>query len=385
MSYHFNAGRNRTSIKDDEAYDDPEVLLGVEIPLMVLATIAVGLRVYSRIAVKRKLAADDILIVCGLTCAFGRTVISCMSANDGWGFDVDGPQTRDELPYYRHIFERRIAYIFAVTLIRFSVLAYYLRIFPPGIGSLRIFSWTLLVGAFFQFVAVFTILLVFCREIPKLWQEDFLAFNGSKCFSSPIYSFSAAIGDSVLDSLIFALPIPYVWRLVKIRTAQRIGLVIIFALGFTVCIVALLQIPFIKRRAENSTYFGGVINLLVAIQLSFAIIAASLPDLRAFIARSTPELSPLHHRSFAISGSRPHRDLENASPEFSPEAGRNAFDTKRRSRTPDWMRSTLPESLLSTRRAQVSILDIKPEQSNYESIKVAVNEDVRKGESNVVI
>jgi hypothetical protein len=42
------------------------VLRAVEIPLIVLAIATVALRIYSRLAVKRKFAVDDILIVLGL-------------------------------------------------------------------------------------------------------------------------------------------------------------------------------------------------------------------------------------------------------------------------------------------------------------------------------
>lgn len=41
------------------------IALAVEIPLMTLALATVVLRVYSRLAIKRKLAADDILILLG--------------------------------------------------------------------------------------------------------------------------------------------------------------------------------------------------------------------------------------------------------------------------------------------------------------------------------
>lgn len=48
----------------------PIAMRTVEIPLMVLAAFTVCLRVYSRLAVKRKLAVDDILIVLALVCPF---------------------------------------------------------------------------------------------------------------------------------------------------------------------------------------------------------------------------------------------------------------------------------------------------------------------------
>ena len=187
------------------------------------------------------------------------------------------------------------------------------------------------------------------REIGKLWSSEWMAFAGSHCFSSARYSYSAAIGDSVLDSLIFALPIPYVWRLTRLRTRQRLGLIVVFALGVVVCVVALLQIPFIKKREESTAYFGRAINMLIAIQLSLAIIAASLPDLRALIARSFPNFSPLHHRSLNTNHRPGARDTEagppddDGTPHTLPEQKRSIF------RKPDWMRSEIPASLLSTR------------------------------------
>jgi heme/copper-type cytochrome/quinol oxidase subunit 4 len=171
-----------------------------------------------------------------------------------------------------------------------------------------------------------------------------------------VYSYSAAIGDSVVDSMIFALPIPYVWRLSKLRLRQRLGLMLIFGLGFIVCVVALLQIPFMKRREGDTRYFGSAVNMLIAIQITFAVVAASLPDLRALVARNFPNFSPLHHRSLITAGqahdSRNYRgrvdayDVEHD--EEMAETPRVAFEGKRVSRKPDWLRDSIPASLMST-------------------------------------
>ncbi|KAL1798620.1 hypothetical protein ACET3X_002657 [Alternaria dauci] len=338
------------------ASKDVKIALAVEVPLMVLAVSTVILRVYSRLAIKRKIAPDDILIMLGTAAAVARTVISCMSADDSWSYDRKGPDRVSEIPFYQHIFERRVAYIFAVTFTRFSVLAYYLRIFPPGVVSLRRCCYILLFLALAHFIEVLTVLIVLCEDISKLWTRNWLDFTGSQCFSSAIYSYSAAIGDSIVDSLIFALPIPYVWQLSKLRIRQRLGLVLIFGLGFTVCIVALLQIPFIKRREGNMRYFGSAINILIAIQISFAIIAASLPDLRALIARSFAKFSPLHHRSLATACSgndeahpAGRNDIEHGVPNSDVVGGPCApSESKRLFRKPDWMRNSIPQSLMST-------------------------------------
>lgn len=163
-------------------------------------------------------------------------------------------------------------------------------------------------------ILVLTILIYQCRDIGKLWTKEWCHFSGPRCFSSAVYSYSAAIGDSVIDSMIFVLPTPYVWRLSRLAVRQRVELTLIFSLGLCVCIVALLQIPFIKRREGSVTYFGGTVNLLIAIQISLAIVAASLPDLRgrAFVARSFPKFSSVRHRSLVIAAE--HCNSERARP-----------------------------------------------------------------------
>lgn len=78
------------NVEAGDATNGFKTALSVEVPLMVLAISTVLLRVYSRLAIKKKLAADDILILLGTGAAFARTVISCMSAEDNWGYDRKG-------------------------------------------------------------------------------------------------------------------------------------------------------------------------------------------------------------------------------------------------------------------------------------------------------
>ncbi|KAF1965335.1 hypothetical protein BU23DRAFT_489737 [Bimuria novae-zelandiae CBS 107.79] len=339
------------AVAQGDATSDDKAMMGVEIPLVVLAFATVVLRVYSRLGIKRKLALDDILIICAVICALARTVISCLSAGHTFGFDRDGPDAKAQVPFYRYIFERRIAYILAIVFTRLSILTYYLRIFPPQIATLRILTILLIVLALAHSIGVLTVLSVLCRTIDCLWTSKWLDFNEGQCFSSPIYSYTAAIGDAIVDTLIFALPIPYVWRLSKLRARQRVGLVVVFGLGFLVCVVALCEIPFIQRRVDNNSYFGGSINLLIAIQICLAIIAASLPDLRGLIARSFPNFSPLHHRNLNTrrgGAGGVERDAEQGERGQAGIEQMGVFERQRALRKPDWLRESLPDSLMGT-------------------------------------
>ncbi|KAJ4990526.1 integral membrane protein [Stagonosporopsis vannaccii] len=264
------------------------VAFAVEIPLIVLALAAVLLRLWSRWATKGIFAPDDALIALGTGCAIARTVVSCISADDLLGYDrkgVPSPDQPHEVLYYQHIFERRIFYLFSVTLIRLSILASYLRVFPPVLLPLRRSCYLLFLLTICLFVAVLSVLIASCSDIYKLWTPHWRSFTGSTCFSSPAYSYTAAVGDCVLDLCIFTLPVPFVLSLSQVGMRQRFTLVVVFALGVVVCGVALVQVPFIMRREKQGTYFGPAINMLVAIQIAIAIVAASLPDLRALVRR----------------------------------------------------------------------------------------------------
>ena len=160
-----------------------------------------------------------------------------------------------------------------------------------------------------------------------------------------MYSYSAAIGDSVVDSLIFALPLPYVWQLSKLGVRKRLGLVLVFGLGFVVCVVALLQIPVLRRREEDREYFGGKVNVLVAVQICFGIVAASLPDLRGCIARGCFGRAGWA-RGGEGSGSGGRAEVGDVERGLSDEGDMSG--AKKRHRKPDWMRSGIPASLMST-------------------------------------
>jgi hypothetical protein len=62
---HAAVARSGINVEFGFASGGYRTALAVEIPLMVLALATVALRLYSRLAIKRKLAADDILIILG--------------------------------------------------------------------------------------------------------------------------------------------------------------------------------------------------------------------------------------------------------------------------------------------------------------------------------
>ena len=68
-------------------------------------------------------------------------------------------------------------------------------------------------------------------DIDDLYRKDLAGFDNPKCAFNSAFTYSAAIGDAVIDAVIYILPIPYIWGLRQIRLEQRIGLVLVFGMG----------------------------------------------------------------------------------------------------------------------------------------------------------
>lgn len=67
-SFPTNTTQPIAHVDAEDATTSFKTALAVEVPLMVLAIATMTLRVYSRLAIKRKLAPDDILILLGTVC-----------------------------------------------------------------------------------------------------------------------------------------------------------------------------------------------------------------------------------------------------------------------------------------------------------------------------
>jgi hypothetical protein len=65
LEVHAAVAQPMVQVNASDSVSGSITVFAVEIPLMVLALATVALRVYSRLAIKRKLATDDVLIMLG--------------------------------------------------------------------------------------------------------------------------------------------------------------------------------------------------------------------------------------------------------------------------------------------------------------------------------
>jgi hypothetical protein len=197
----------------DGHWQKPSVMLvSLQIIFIGVAIICVAFRLYARVSLERRVAVDGIFIVIGLSLVIARAVVACLSSQSGWASRA-GPEAGYQIPYYIHYFERRLLYALSAFFIRAGVLTYYLRLFPSALIRLRQSNWFLLAISLAQMLQLIIMLAYFCNDIRDLYHGNTIDYSNPKCSNAYAFTYSAAIGDAVIDFMIYVLPILYVWGL----------------------------------------------------------------------------------------------------------------------------------------------------------------------------
>ncbi|KAK6345756.1 hypothetical protein TWF718_007663 [Orbilia javanica] len=336
-------------------YDQPEsravISLVVEPLTLGLACVAVGLRLCSRLIGSKKLFREDYWILAAVFFCALKSAVVIASTGVGFGlhrYDIPPNNVRVLNKYY---LIGILFYLACVMFTKASIILRYKRMFPPEVTHIRRISQVLVAGFFALFIVTATLMVNTCRPASSLWVYE----NPGKCINVQVLYICNIAGNFLVDFAIYLLPIPYLWKL-SLPKRQRLNLVVIFGLGFSVCCIALVELGVSIRLHDQGffdwTWKGPVLWSCTALELLFAITAASLPDLKALVAKFLPR--------FVSSGSSDDHNLEAGVPPggeaqnlaivnpaaLSPGLLEGNRGSKRLSR-PYWLRSQLEGSLFS--------------------------------------
>jgi hypothetical protein len=111
-------------------------------------------------------------------------------------------------------------------LIKYSILCLYIRIFPNVWLKRAVF-------AFMAFTALFTLPLLFlaafqCIPVRAIW--DLEEQGTAKCIDYIAVLRLTVVYEIIAETILFALPIPIVWKL-QMKTTKKVQLLIFFSLG----------------------------------------------------------------------------------------------------------------------------------------------------------
>ncbi|KAL8727053.1 MAG: hypothetical protein Q9166_006296 [cf. Caloplaca sp. 2 TL-2023] len=244
-------------------------ILAGNIVVIVLATIAVGLRIVSRRMQRLSLEADDYLIFVALL------------ATEGQAF-----------------FASELIWAASIPIIKISILLLYIRIF----GHLRYFKLlAYIIGVFSICWSIMVILVLSfqCRPVQYIWDKS---IKGT-CVNAPLFFIIGSAPNVFTDFALLVLPLPAVWNLHTTR-AQKISLTAIFLLGSLTCVISLVRfVQLITNATMDATWSLGIVSVWSTAEPNLGIVSACMPTMKPLLRRVIPQSKRRNARSNKQSGS----------------------------------------------------------------------------------
>ncbi|KAF2009340.1 hypothetical protein BU24DRAFT_468309 [Aaosphaeria arxii CBS 175.79] len=289
-----------------------------------IASLFVTLRILVRWKFVRLLGREDICVLGSLAfsllcCIFMHLEVT----RGGLGQRYDGPERLMEflkLSYFSILF-----YNLSLCLSKFAILLLCLRIFAPS-------SWRYACYAVLAILSIYTAWIVICSiiaclPVPLYWDKSLEGW----CFPKAVVWFTNAGLNIFTDFLIVLLPLPGIYKL-QLPRKQKIGVSLVFLLGFFVCIISIVRLYALHTGSVTTepTYDNFAIAIWSVVEVNGAIVGACLPTLKPLISRWFPGLlssghsrprtnthSYFRHGTGADGTSRSNASRERPIPDFS--------------------------------------------------------------------
>ncbi|KAE9373323.1 hypothetical protein N431DRAFT_482387 [Stipitochalara longipes BDJ] len=260
----------------------------VSVVFLVLAAISVFMRVYARLVVLKNSGWDEVAIVASFICSIILLGFTEAQVRHGEGkhFDVvmaNNPQ--DFTDQLRYLWLAITFYNASLSLTKASILLQYLRVFVSK--GIRRACWGTL--AFVAAYGIYTIMsnIFACIPVSAFWSPT----PDMRCISKKFSWFFNASFNILTDLVIIALPIPTLKSL-KLPARQKVGLMVIFALGGFVCLVSVLRLQslYVISVSVDPTYDNVGASIWSNIEVYTGIICASLPAIKPVVGKLFPKL-----------------------------------------------------------------------------------------------
>lgn len=124
------------------------------------------------------------------------------------------------------LFITNFIYNTSLSLVKLSVLMFYVRIFQT-VKLYRMALWIVGFVIVGWWIAIDFVALLSCIPVQKAWNSKV----PGHCLDSPHTFLGATITNIIADLLLLIVPIPMLWRL-HIGTRRKIGLLVVFIAGY---------------------------------------------------------------------------------------------------------------------------------------------------------
>ncbi|KAI4861116.1 hypothetical protein F4820DRAFT_452211 [Hypoxylon rubiginosum] len=281
---------------DDDAR--PNIIACVAISAF-LATVFVGTRLYARWLHGNTLLLADYLIIFALCLYIPFCVTLGLCTESGLGKHVIFATNARLLQIY--FISSEIIYSVIIVTIKWSILAFYQRIFPQ-----HWFRWALVGVALFMGAWMFTTVFAISFQcIPIEYNWD-MTIDGGHCINIGQLALVTSVLNVITDVAILVLPLPLVWKL-NVTRQRRWGLIILFALGGGACVVGITRAGYIGdlNATVDPTWDNVPAAYLSAIEVLAGFLVACIPSYPVLFRRIKSKTQASSKQSNPSSGPTP--------------------------------------------------------------------------------
>ncbi|KAE9962581.1 hypothetical protein BLS_000164 [Venturia inaequalis] len=254
---------------------------------LIVATILLMIRAYTKVVLVKKVASDD---WCMLLAWIFSVPVQCLiiyRAPAGLvgvhAWELTGNQLNT---IARITLTTTVLYSPALAFAKMSFLCLYLNLNPAqGFRTSVYLTMFVVIGSC---VGIVISLLAACRPFAK--NIDVTVVEG-QCLNKAALYIATGILNIITDIMVLLLPIPMVLRLQMVKS-RKIMLILLFSVGSITCVTSAVRVALLPPMltSEDASWDTVYPSLWILIEASLIIITGTLPTMRLFLRHVAPTL-----------------------------------------------------------------------------------------------
>ncbi|KAI5455601.1 hypothetical protein BGZ63DRAFT_368667, partial [Mariannaea sp. PMI_226] len=253
----------------------PQILAGTIIP-MVLSSLFVFARLYTRGILTRSWGIDDTLITISWFGAIALSILNCICVTYGMGSHQYLQNAAEAVTTAWLSYALRLIYQLVLGTTKLGICMFYLRVFQDRTSQILVFS---MIG----FICLFTVPLEIyvalrCREV------DPLVSNSLTCVHNTPDLYLFAICSIISDALLVIFVIPRVLPL-QLELKQKVALLAVLCLSLLVITAAIARLIEVTQfnNSRDHTLNSFRITTWSALEIDTGLFCASAPALKPLV------------------------------------------------------------------------------------------------------
>ncbi|KAL8650348.1 MAG: hypothetical protein Q9210_003872 [Variospora velana] len=264
--------------------------------MLVIATLAVLLRLYARRISRSKLGVDDYLILVALILTYGLDITSFFAIKAGTGRHMI-TLTLDQIQSLIKTDQAtQVLFGCSITATKLSILFFYDRLFP--FRTFVIVSLITGVASILWWIGLMLTAFLHCHPLAYYWDRS---IPNGYCVDEHLIGYTITSVNIATDLIVLILPIPWLWGM-NMTVPKRMAVVSLFILGSLyvhflaspffsdpVCIAGIVRIPLLAElKLSDISWTSISVGVWVNVECNIGILSACLPILRPLFSTKYP-------------------------------------------------------------------------------------------------